>query len=121
MSAGPRLRCRSLQVWPSMLAVSSDWDRGSGSSRGGLESREARPADLVFTDIFLHDEDALAKMLNLVRRHPEMKVIVVSGAANQDIAIRMAKLLGRTGSLRSPFVFMSCRKKCAPSWLPVPR
>ena len=65
---------------------------------------EARPADLVITDIFLPEADAPGKILALVLRHPTMKVIAVSGAAGQEPARSIAKQLGAKQVLQKPFM-----------------
>ncbi len=72
---------------------------------------EKCPADLVITDIFLPDADAPAKRLELVGRHPGMKVIALSGAASQDIALRMAKLLGACRIIQKPFCIHELREE----------
>lgn len=69
-----------------------------------VSSYEARPADLVITDIFLPEADAPGKILELVFRHPTMKVIAVSGAASQEPARSIAKLLGARQVLQKPFM-----------------
>lgn len=69
-----------------------------------VSSYEARPADLVITDIFLPEADAPGKILELVFRHPAMKVIAVSGAASQEPARSIAKLLGARRVLQKPFM-----------------
>jgi DNA-binding NtrC family response regulator len=69
-----------------------------------VSSYEARPADLVITDIFLPEADAPGKILELVFRHPTMKVIAVSGAASQEPARSIAKLLGARKILQKPFM-----------------
>ncbi|MBY0248316.1 MAG: response regulator [Nitrospiraceae bacterium] len=69
-----------------------------------VSSYEARPADLVITDIFFPEADAPAKILELVFRHPTMKVIAVSGAVNQEPARSIAKLLGARQVLQKPFM-----------------
>ena len=69
-----------------------------------VSSYEARPADLVITDIFLPEAEAPRKILELVFRHPTMKVIAVSGAASQEPARSIAKLLGARKILQKPFM-----------------
>lgn len=69
-----------------------------------VSSYEAHPADLVIIDIFLSEADAPGKILELVFRHPTMKVIAVSGAANQEPARSIAKLLGARQVLQKPFM-----------------
>ncbi len=69
-----------------------------------VSSYEARPADLVITDIFLPEAEAPRKILELVFRHPTMKVIAVSGAASQEPARSIAKLLGARRVLQKPFM-----------------
>jgi two-component system response regulator (stage 0 sporulation protein F) len=64
---------------------------------------EKRPADLVITDIFLPESDGPAKILALAFRHPEMRVIAVSGAASHDTALGIAKLLGARRIMQKPF------------------
>lgn len=68
-----------------------------------VASYEACPADLVITDIFLSEADAPAKILELALRHPTMKMIAVSGAASQEPARSLAKLLGARQVLQKPF------------------
>jgi DNA-binding NtrC family response regulator len=67
-------------------------------------SYNARPADLVITDIFLPEADAPGKILELVLLHPTMKIIAVSGAANEEPARSIAKLLGARQVLQKPFM-----------------
>ena len=75
----------------------------SATADGAITLQDEHPADLLITDIFLPEADAQAKMLELVFRNPSMKVIAMSGAANQDIAISIAKLLGARTILQKPF------------------
>jgi DNA-binding NtrC family response regulator len=69
-----------------------------------VASYEACPADLLITDIFLPEADAPAKILELALRHPTMKMIAVSGAASQEPARSLAKLLGARQVLQKPFM-----------------
>jgi DNA-binding NtrC family response regulator len=61
------------------------------------------PADLVITDLFLPEPDAHANILQLTCRHPGVTLIAMSGAASQETAIAVAKLLGARQILQKPF------------------
>lgn len=65
---------------------------------------EARPADLVITDLFMPEADAPAKILQLSCSHPGLKLIVLSGAAGQESAMALAKLFGARQIMEKPFV-----------------
>jgi DNA-binding NtrC family response regulator len=65
---------------------------------------EARPADLVITDLFMPEADAPAKILQLSYSHPDLKLIVLSGAASDESAVALAKLFGAREVLQKPFV-----------------
>ena len=76
----------------------------AATAEEAVASYEAHPADLVITDIFLPEADVPAKILELALRHPAMKVIAVSGAASQEPALSLAKLMGARQVLQKPFI-----------------
>ena len=88
-----------MALWPRTYEVVE-----AATAEAAVALYEKRPADLLITDIFLPETDGPAKMLELVHRHPAMKVIAVSGAASQDTAVGIAKLLGARQVLQKPFI-----------------
>ena len=88
----------------SMLRLKAGYDLPeAATAETTVALYEARPADLVITDIFMPEADAMAKMLELVIRNPELKVIAVSGAASEDTAVGVTKLPGARRIIQKPF------------------
>ncbi|MBF0162071.1 MAG: response regulator [Magnetococcales bacterium] len=78
----------------------------SDNGQGGLEQMNAYPAELVITDIFMPEMDGLEFLITLLEKHPDSKVIAISGgykAVNACLSLQMAKALGATDIIAKPF------------------
>jgi CheY-like chemotaxis protein len=72
----------------------------------GLRAQLARPADLVITDIFMPKQDGLETIAELRRRHPDLKVIAISGGGEvvkNPGYLLTARELGAHAVLAKPF------------------
>lgn len=75
---------------------------------GGAVLRKVLPMtfDLVITDIYMAEGEGIETLRHLRRNHPDLPVIVISGAgANPGDGgfLSMAKALGAFGALAKPF------------------
>ena len=75
---------------------------GDDSDREGLERYRDRPADLVITDIVMPELNGLDMLLELTREFLHAKVIVVSGAGEENNLLDVAKLLGARQTFQKP-------------------
>jgi CheY-like chemotaxis protein len=66
---------------------------------------KSRPTDLVITDLVMPEKEGLELIGELKRFHPEVKIIVVSGAGKHALEdyLKMAKALGANRVLAKPF------------------
>ncbi len=74
----------------------------ASNGRLGLELYRERLAELVITDIFMPEMNGLEMMVELKRKFPEVKVIVMSGGLESEGALNVAKQLGARQTFRKP-------------------
>jgi DNA-binding NtrC family response regulator len=73
---------------------------------GVLEHLKRHDADLVITDLFMPEFDGMELQATLRTRHPELKVIVISGGScHWAGALQAARQLGAAAVLPKPFEF----------------
>lgn len=82
----------------------------ASNADSALASFEDRPTDCLITDVFMPEPDTHAKILQLIRRHPDAKLIAITGAASHDTAVAVAKLLGARQLLQKPFSMEDFRR-----------
>ena len=75
------------------------------NGRQGLFTYEESPVDLVVTDILMPEMGGLETIRELRRRHPEVKIIAITGGGSPDGrgALRAAKAFGAHAVLAKPF------------------
>lgn len=71
----------------------------AASGREVLETLKARPIDVVITDLVMPDQDGIDIIRAIRGGHPQVKTIVMSGAAN---FLATARLLGASATLAKP-------------------
>lgn len=64
----------------------------AGSAEEGLKKLEVRQPDAVLLDIWLPGMDGVEALKEIKSRHPGLPVIMISGHANIDTAVRTTKL-----------------------------
>ena len=72
--------------------------------RTGIELHEARPADLVITDLYMPGHDGIETIRHLRRQYPGLKIIAWSGAdqtGTMDLR-EAAQLLGAQRTFKKP-------------------
>ena len=62
-----------------------------------------QPIDLVLCDVLMPGKEGIETCTQIVRRHPGLPVVVMSGALRADTYLRMALRLGASGRLSKPF------------------
>lgn len=87
--------------------------REARNGREGTRAFRKEPCDLVITDIYMPDRDGLEVIEALRRTHPQVKILVMSGASGTMDYLRMAQLLGAARVLRKPFVMPTVLKAVA--------
>ena len=64
----------------------------AGSTEEALKKLEAKAPDLVLLDIWLPGADGIEGLKEIKSRHPDLPVIMISGHANIETAVRATKL-----------------------------
>jgi len=64
----------------------------AGSAEEALKRLDSAPPDLVLLDIWLPGIDGIAALKEIKARHPNLPVIMISGHANIETAVRTTKL-----------------------------
>src|SRR5262245_25396850 len=86
------------------LCLESDQARvlGVGTSSGALDALERGRFDVVFLDLWLQSESGLALLPEILRRQPEVGVIVITAYASFESAVEAMKK-GAVDYLPKPF------------------
>jgi DNA-binding response OmpR family regulator len=71
----------------------------------GLRMVEARPPDLVVTDLLMPEKEGIETIVELRERYPEVGIVAVSGAGGvtRDGPLLDAELFGADATLSKPF------------------
>ena len=80
---------------------------GAANGVQGLALQRARPADVIVTDIFMHEKEGIETIRDLRREFPEVKIIAVTGyepLRNYDV-FEVARQVGAIKTLKKPFKF----------------
>ncbi|MBI4950312.1 MAG: sigma-54-dependent Fis family transcriptional regulator [Deltaproteobacteria bacterium] len=64
----------------------------AGSAEEALKRLDSAPPDLVLLDIWLPGMDGIAALKEIKARHPNLPVIMISGHANIETAVKTTKL-----------------------------
>ena len=75
----------------------------AANGHDGLALYRQRPADLVIVDIHMPEIDGLDTIIELTQQLLDVKVIAVSGAAEDQSLLDTARLLGARQTLHKPF------------------
>lgn len=71
----------------------------------GVRLFEEAPSDIIVTDILMPDKDGLEVIMELRKRHPNVKIVAISGGdrtGNRQY-LRIARELGAARILHKPF------------------
>lgn len=76
------------------------------NGRDGMELFERNKPDLVITDIIMPIKEGLETILELRKKHPELKIIAISGGGRigPDGYLPSAKLLGADMVFQKPLI-----------------
>ena len=74
----------------------------AANGHDGLALYRQTPADLVIADILMPEMKGLNTIIELTQEFLDVKVIVVSGAAEDQRMLDMARLLGARQTLHKP-------------------
>lgn len=77
----------------------------AGGGRSASQLMRQQPFDLVITDILMPEQDGLELITELRRKHPEMRIVAMSGGGLIDakLYLQSAKGLGAAALLKKPF------------------
>ena len=64
----------------------------AGSARDGLEHLATHQVDCVLLDYRLPDADGLECLRTIRQRHPDLPVVVITGAGSEEVAVEAMKL-----------------------------
>lgn len=77
----------------------------TNDGRNALPLYENHQPDLVITDIIMPDKEGIETILDLKKKHPNAKIIAISGGGRTNAMdnLRSARLLGASLSFEKPF------------------
>lgn len=75
------------------------------NGRQGLDLHQAKPFDLVVTDIIMPEQEGVETILELRRDYPQLPIIAISGGGRTGTTdyLRMCAQLGACHTLPKPF------------------
>lgn len=76
----------------------------AGNGRLGILAFENDPADLVLTDVIMPEKEGIETIMDLKRKHPDLKVIAMSGGVtHSETYLKICSQLGAQATLSKPF------------------
>jgi DNA-binding response OmpR family regulator len=77
----------------------------AADGEAGLALLEDRPVDVVVTDLFMPDKDGIETIVELKKRYPDVKIVVMSGftSIGGTDYLGVARELGAVTTLKKPF------------------
>ena len=117
-NAAPTARPKSLSILVAddtreLQALISTWleeaghlVKGASSGRQVVKLVEEQSFDLLVTDILMPDGDGWGAIAEVHRRHPNTRILAISGGAREmpaSAVLRVAKHAGALGFLAKPF------------------
>lgn len=77
----------------------------AADGEAGLAMLKDHPVDLVVTDLFMPDKDGIETIVELKKRYPDVKIVVMSGftSVGGTDYLGVARELGAATTLKKPF------------------
>ena len=77
----------------------------AADGEAGLALMEDQPVDVVVTDLFMPDKDGIETIVELKKRYPDVKIVVMSGftSIGGTDYLGVARELGAVTTLKKPF------------------
>jgi len=78
----------------------------AANGREAMELMQTTPCEVVVTDLFMPEQEGLETIMELRRKHPDTKIVAISGGGYQGTFMRaldIATKLGADVSLQKPF------------------
>jgi CheY-like chemotaxis protein len=75
----------------------------AASGAEALDLLARKPCDVVLLDLFMPEMDGIEAAREIRARHPDTRIVAMSGAAGAASYLRAAERLGAVSSLRKPF------------------
>jgi len=77
----------------------------AGDGEAALAAHQARPADVVITDLFMPDKDGIETIVELRKLSPKLKIVAMSGwtSIQGSDYLRVAREIGAAVTLQKPF------------------
>jgi DNA-binding response OmpR family regulator len=77
----------------------------AADGEAGLALMRDRPVDIVVTDLFMPDKDGIETIVELKKRYPDVKIVVMSGftSIGGTDYLGVARELGAVTTLKKPF------------------
>ena len=79
--------------------------RVAADGEAALAMHQARPADVVVTDLFMPDKDGIETIIELRKLSPLVKIVAISGwtSAQGSDYLQVAREIGAAVTLQKPF------------------
>lgn len=77
----------------------------AADGEAGLALLKEQPVDVVVTDLFMPDKDGIETIVELKKRYPDVKIVVMSGftSIGGTDYLGVARELGAVTTLKKPF------------------
>jgi YesN/AraC family two-component response regulator len=90
-----------------LRSMREQWDMYfAANGREAMELMQQTPCEVVVTDLFMPEQEGLETIMALRRKHPNTKIVAISGGGYQGTFIRaldIAMRLGANSTLQKPF------------------
>lgn len=75
------------------------------NGKKGIQAFQQAPCDLIITDVFMPEQDGLGVLRALIKSHPDLKAIAISGGGKRGVYryLEYASLFGAKKTLIKPF------------------
>ena len=75
----------------------------AADGKEGLKLYDAKPADVVITDLYMPTKGGLETIIELRRRSPQLPIIALSGTGAAEKMLSIAQKFGAFASIHKPF------------------
>ena len=77
----------------------------ASNGQAAIALHQARPADVVITDLFMPDKDGIETIVELRKLSPQVKIVAISGwtSAQGSDYLQVAREIGAAATLQKPF------------------
>lgn len=88
----------------------------AANGKKGVDILEKEKIDIILTDLVMHEKEGIDTIMDTKKKHPNIKIIAMSGAIYYKTYLKLAKMLRADVILPKPFkkqeMFDAIEKVC---------